>query len=159
MQLKKNSARGLAFAALVVCFMFARESRADDPYVDWVDIDGTHGNDDALMWAQCAYGGQDGYCTYGDNVYYQLNRAPDVNYPIVTATPTTAPYGYPSVSVASGEVSWCSVRISCHIGGGLSEDLYDEEEGDTPCHVDCSDVGADLADEVWVAVGVSQYPP
>ncbi len=148
-----------AVACLLVLFLIGRKCRADDPLTEWVSLDGTHGNDDSFVWAQCNPDGQDGYCTPGDLVYYQFDHAPNVNIAEVTVDPASAPSGWPATSVASGEVRWCSVAIQCHIGGGISEWLYDEEEGDTGCHVDCADVGTNLADYIWATVGVSQYPP
>jgi hypothetical protein len=152
----------IAFSIGLFSVLVARQSRADDPRVDYVNIDGSHGNEDTFMWAQCPAGGQDGYCAAGDNVYYTLSPPPSVDNPVVTVTPTAAPSGYPPTVVSPGQVRWCSVAIQCHLGGGLTYYLYDEQQGGTPCHIDGfnnGEVYCDLADYIWIAVGVSQYPP
>jgi hypothetical protein len=159
MLVNRNRARGLAIALASGVSMFSLDSRAADPAVDYVNIDGSHGNTDTFMWAACPPDGQDGYCVPGDNVYYSVTYPPDVNNPDITVTPIAAPSGYPVVNVSPGDVSWCSIAVTCHLGGGLTDYLYDEQQGGTPCRVNGYEHNCDLADSIWIAVGVSQYPP
>lgn len=158
MRVSPTIARVLALSFAIIAFVVARESHADNPAIDYVSLSGTNGRDDTMLQATCPADGHDGSCIPWDNVYYTVTPAPNVNNPTVTVTPTSTPPGYPPTAISSGDVEWCTIVMQCHTGGGLTQLLYDSEQGGTACQVDGYASGCDLADYIQVDVGVSRHP-
>ncbi len=158
MRFSPTSARVLALCFATVAVAAARESRADNPAIDYVSLSGQNGRDDTMLQATCPADGHDGSCLPNDNVYYNVSPAPDVNNPMLTVTPTTPPPGYPATKISAGDVEWCTIVMQCHTGGGLTKVLYDSQQGGTACQVNGYANGCDLADYIQVDVGVTRYP-
>jgi hypothetical protein len=141
-----------AFASFVASMAFAGQSRADDPFsYDLTWSGSVHGLTSGTWGASCPPSGQFGYCTPGDDVTY-YGSAFSLENPHVVLTP----YDRSSWVLSPDDYAWCSVAITCHDGGGAQSYYYDEKVDGSECNLNpCNGV----ADEIWVAVGVSHFPP
>jgi hypothetical protein len=139
------------FAAFAANMALATPSRADDPYSQDLSWSGIYGLSAGNWTAECPASGQYGYCTPWDHVEYYSNSF-SLDSPHVILNPTNLS----SWVVSSGEYAWCSVAITCHLGGGAQSYYYDEKTDGSKCDLNPCD---GPADEIWVAVGVSHFPP
>ena len=140
-----------ALGVLAASSAFARESQATNPNSMLLTWDGVQGLTSGTWTASCDASGQSGYCTAGDHVSYYSN-AFGLDNPHVVLNP----YNTSSWNVSWDDVPWCSVAITCHDGGGAQSYYYDEKTDGSACDLNpCNGV----ADEIWLAVGVSHFPP
>lgn len=146
----------MACAAFVGVLFYATESHAywfssEEAYSSQTEREA------GPLYARC-YASDGAMCTVGDRVDYAVS-ALDLQHPTITVTPSNTQ----SWIVSSNDWAWCYVSITCHLGGGPTETLTDEQVwqpamggSPTPCQVSCT---TGSADDMYVNIGVGIYPP
>jgi len=148
----------MACGAFVGVLSYAQESQAYWYTVQEAYSEATQTTSPGTIGARC-YQSDGDICTVGDSVSYTMS-ALNFHSPTITVTPRN-----PESWVVSGsDYAWCSVSITCHIGGGGTETFTDEHVwqpglgSPVGCSVTCIGT-SDSADDMYVNVGVGIYPP